>query len=98
MYHKSNKPSDIKKSQNKFQKNFKVSVETFWRKWEEESLLKGFWNFKQPEKCQNKYYPNNLIFFQSNLPTFHVPHFSIKKQYYYIENGKHFKEKFGHFS
>ena len=39
---------------------FEVSVKTFCRKWEGEFLPKLFFIFKQLEKCQNEYYPNNL--------------------------------------
>ena len=39
---------------------FEVPVKTFCRKWEGGTLPKGFFNFKQPEKSQNEYYPDNL--------------------------------------
>ena len=39
---------------------FHVSIKTFCRKWEGETIPKWFFIFKQLEKCQNKYYPDNL--------------------------------------
>ena len=38
---------------------FYVSIKTFCRKWEGETLPKWFFISKQLEKCQNKYYPDN---------------------------------------
>ena len=37
-----------------------VSSKTFGRKWEGETLLKLFFNFKQPEQYQNEHHPYNL--------------------------------------
>ena len=38
---------------------FYVSIKTFCRKWQGETLPKWFFISKQLEKCQNKYYPDN---------------------------------------
>ena len=39
---------------------FGVSIKTFWRKWEGETLPKWFFIYKQLSKCQNEYYFKNL--------------------------------------
>ena len=39
---------------------FEVSVQIFRGKWEGETLFKRFFIFKQFEKSQNGYYPDNL--------------------------------------
>ena len=39
---------------------FEISIKTFYRKWEGETLPKWFLIFKQLETFQNKYYPGNL--------------------------------------
>ena len=42
------------------QRNGKVSVKTFYGKWEGETLPQIILHFKQLEKCQSEYYPGNL--------------------------------------
>ena len=37
-----------------------VSIKTFCRKWEGETLPKWLVIYKQPEECQSGYYPDNL--------------------------------------
>ena len=50
------------KLQEKFlkKKTFEISIKTFCRKWEGETLPKCFFIFKQLEKYQNEYYPYNI--------------------------------------
>ena len=43
-----------------FKQTFEVSIKTFCRKWEVETLPKRFFIFKELKKCQNEYYPYNL--------------------------------------
>ena len=48
------------KIRNFSKQTFEVSIKTFCRKWEGEALPKWFFNLKHLEKCQIKYYPDNL--------------------------------------
>ena len=79
-------------------RNLKVaSIITFCKKREGETLPKLFFIYKQLEKCQNEYYPNNL-----NLISFcrrislHVLLFSTNSDH--IENDKIMREKLGNLS
>ena len=44
----------------KFKSFLKQTSEIFSKEWEGEILIKWFFIYKQLEKCQNKYYPDNL--------------------------------------
>ena len=38
---------------------FEVSIKIFCWKWERETLTKWFFIYKELDKCQNEYYPDN---------------------------------------
>ena len=48
------------KIQTFLKQTFEVSIKTICRKWKREAPPKRFFIFKQPHKCQNKHYPENL--------------------------------------
>ena len=65
-------------------KYFEASIKILCRKWEGETLPKSFFIYKQLDKCQNEYYPDNpnlIRFFQTNLfPSSNIPYFSAKEE------------------
>ena len=50
---------NIKKNWKSFKQTFEVSIKFFCRKWERETFPKWFFIYKQLDKCQNEYYPDN---------------------------------------
>ena len=84
---------------------FEVSIKIFPRKWEGETLAKWFFIYKQLEKCQNEYYPDNpnlISFWRRILASLHILMFPIsllkKESVIILKMDKLLKEKFGHFS
>ena len=55
----SSKLHGIKKWQS-IKQTIEVSIKTFCRTWERETLPQWFFIFKQLDKCQNEYYSDNL--------------------------------------
>ena len=57
---------------------FEVCIKLFCWKWEGETLTKWFFIYKQLDKCQNEYYPENpnLISFMRRI-SLHVIMFQI---------------------
>ena len=57
---------------------FKVSIKTFCKKWEEETLPKWLWTWKMPKRISS--WQSRFNVFQTFLARSNDPHFSFKKE------------------
>ena len=87
---------NIKKNWKSFKQTFEVSIKFFCRKWERETFPKWFFIYKQLDKCQNEYYPENpnITRFcrRTSLHVLMFPNFLLKKNLWSYGKWQTFEE------